>query len=68
MGLSKYSSGSMLGILYIFFGGMGFLIMGFLIFMKEGSFFLPRVMWAKCIIAGINYNPTYNWGNPYKTI
>ena len=34
-------TGSMLGILYAFWG------MGFLIFMKKGSFFLPRVMWAK---------------------
>ena len=34
-------SGSMLGILYTFWG------MGFLIFMKKGSFFLPGVMWAK---------------------
>ena len=33
--------GSMLGILCTF-GGMGFLI-----FMKTGSFFLPRVMFAK---------------------
>ena len=34
-------SGSMLGILYTFWG------MGFFIFMKKGSFFLPGVMWAK---------------------
>ena len=34
-------TGSMLGILYTFWG------MGFLIFIKKGSFFLPGVMWAK---------------------
>ena len=34
-------AGSMFGILYTFWG------MGFLISMKKGSFFLPRVMWAK---------------------
>ena len=33
--------GSMLGILYTFWG------MGFLIFRYKGSFFLPRVMWVK---------------------
>ena len=33
-------SGSMLGILYTFWG------LGFLVFMKKGSFFLPGVMWA----------------------
>ena len=31
----------MLGILYTFWG------MGFLVFVKKGSFFLPGVMWAK---------------------
>ena len=36
-----YESGSMLGILYTFWG------MGFLIFMQKGTFFLSRVMWAK---------------------
>ena len=34
-------AGSMLGILFTFWG------MGFLIFRKKGSFFLPRVMWTK---------------------
>ena len=45
----------MLGILYTFWG------MGFLIFMKKGSFFLPRVMWAKLrgeglLIMGLSYS------------
>ena len=34
-------AGSMLGILYTFWG------MGFLIFMQKGTFFLPRVLWVK---------------------
>ena len=34
-------SGSILRFLYTFWG------MGFLISMQKGSFFLPRVMWAK---------------------
>ena len=36
-------AGSMLGILFTFWG------MGFLIFRKKGSFFLPRVMWTKLV-------------------
>ena len=39
--ISGADTGSMLGILYTFWG------MGFLIFSKKGSLFLPRVMWAK---------------------
>ena len=39
-------TGSMLGILYTFWG------VGFLVFMKKGSFFLPGVMWAKYRVQG----------------
>ena len=39
----------MLGILFTFWG------MGFLIFRKKGSFFLPRVMWTEFGILGLRY-------------
>ena len=42
-------AGSMLGILFTFWG------MGFLIFRKKGSFFLPRVMWTKIGVQHIVY-------------